>query len=309
MMKRHACYCSLALVALMAWATIGHAALIPVPNGDFETYTSPPGEVSPGWSNAGNLFTDNEVFTRNPNSFVLGWQSNGPADNDDGNHLNSGKWGLQQPRSDTGTGQLFYQRSLPAGTSPPGNLLGAFNGNFIGFINMDDVDGFDQEVQSGVLGNLQAGTYTLKVAVGARANANWNDIQYDTMLVSNPIDTGDLGTAGGTVLGTPATVTMVVLGTQPDTTNIVDLMYTLTVDPSHPNRGDPFAIRIAAHNTFMQQGNPDTGAPINGGTNARFAQANFDNVRLQYIPEPGSLALALGSAMGLVLAARRSRRA
>jgi hypothetical protein len=190
-------------------------------------------------------------------------------------------------------------------------LSGALNGNLIGFMNMDDVDGFDQEVQSVNVANLGAGVYTLKVAVGARAGqSTWNDVKYDIMLVANAINGTDtaankFGSSGGTILGTPATTTMVVLNALPDTTNVQDLTYTLVVPPGDPNIGAPIAVRIAMHNALTQNGVADPGAPPTG-TNARFTQGNFDNVRLEYIPEPGALGLlAVGLAISGVVDTRR----
>jgi len=305
----------LALVGLAAFGMAVDAATIPVPNGDFETPPPDPnvdgdndyatGDISPPWNGDNYLRNTNEAFTR-PSTFVLGWQSNGPADTDDGNPTDDGKFGLQQPRSGTGTNQLYYQRSLPAGTVPTGTLSAPFNGNLIGFANMDDADGLAQEVQSAILGNLEPGkTYILKVALGARANQNWNDINYGISLVANPIN-GDgmnakFGSSGGTVLGTPATTTLQVLGSAPDTTNITDLMYMFTATTS-----DPFAIRITAANALTQNGVPDPGATADP-VNVRFTQANFDNVRLDVIPEPSALVLAgLGALVGGVARRRRA---
>jgi hypothetical protein len=292
-----------ALSATVALPHAASAAMIPVPNGDFETAPPDPnvdgdgtystGDVSPPWNGDNNyLESTNEAFTR-PSTFGLGWQSNGPADTDDGNPIDDGKFGLQQPRSGTGTNQLYYQRSLPAGTFPTGTLLAPFNGNLIGYVNMDDADGLSQEIQSGILGNLTPGMkYILKVAVGARANQNWNDVRYDIALVANPTNGDGInnkhGSSGGTVLGTPASVTMAVLGSMPNTTNIVDLMYMFTATTS-----DPFAIRISAANALMQNGVPDdgtNGGTVPAGTNYRFTQGNWDNVRLECVPEPSSIA-------------------
>jgi hypothetical protein len=310
--KQLACISLAALAALMIALCNSplRAAAIFVPNGDFETAPPDPnvdgdndyttGDVSPPWNGDNNyLESTNEAFT-NPSNFVAGWQSNGPAGE-------NAKYGLQQPRSGTGTNQLFYQRTQPAGTVPTGTLTGAFNGNLIGFINMDDADGFDQEIQSATLGNLSAGTYKLNVAVGARSNQNWNDIKYDIMLVASPTNgdgtNSNFGSSGGTILGTPATTTMAVLGSMPDTTNIQDLQYTLNVPADDANIGAPFAVRILAHNTLKQNGVDDPGILLTP-PNARFTQANFDNVRLDFvpIPEPGTMLLAAfallaGSAM------------
>jgi hypothetical protein len=304
------------IIAVIAFFAIASAptdaAPIAVPNGDFETAPPDPnvdgdntystGDVSPPWNGDNNyLETTNEAFT-NPSTFVTGWQSNGPAGE-------NGKYGLQQPRSGTGTNQLFYQRTQPAGTVPTGTLTGAFNGNLIGFMNMDDADGFNQEIQSAIVGNLEAGTYKLNVAVGARANQNWNDIKYDIMLVANPTNgdgtNANFGSSGGTVLGTPATTTMVVLGTMPDTTNIRDLEYMLSVPLGDPNIGAPIAIRILTQNTLTQNGVED---PIDG--DQRFTQGNFDNVRLDFvaIPEPGTLMLFSMAALFGAAALRRTQR-
>jgi hypothetical protein len=97
---------------------------------------------------------------------------------------------------------------------------------------------------------------------------------------------------------------MVVIGTVPDTTNIQELTYTLDVNSDNPLIGSPIAIRITAQNMLVQNGVPDPNAPPTG-TNARFTQANFDNVRLTYVPEPGSFVLALGCGFALAGATRR----
>jgi PEP-CTERM motif len=222
------------------------------------------------------LGLDDEFYT-SPATFGSGWQSNGPAGT-------NGKFGLQHPDDQ------YYERD---GSH---QLIDPFDGNFIGFVNMDDGDGFDQEIQSGVLGNLTPGMkYILKVAVGARPRTNhdWNDVQYDIMLVSNPTPgdamSGQFGSSGGSILGTPATTILSSpTSNAPDGRSVQDLMYMFTATTS-----DPYAIRIAAHNTLMQDGVPDPNAPGAGGTdNARFTQGNWDNVRLWCVPEPASIALA-----------------
>jgi hypothetical protein len=249
---------------------------------DFEGYASiGDGVATTGWASvlasAGGLITnalpqDDEFYT-NPSRFGFGWQSNGTAG------LN-GKYGLQHPRKTT-------QNDMSA----------PFNGDFIGFVNLDDGDGLSQSIQSAIVGNLVEGIYTLTVAVAARPSASWNDVRYEISLVANPVlaapDNGGLalGSRDGTVLGAPASVTLVsstaVLGS-----NSQDLVYTLKVDasrlidpndPNAPKLGDPFAIRINVYNALEQDGVPDdgtNGGTVAPGTNYRFTQGNFDNVRL-----------------------------
>ena len=236
-------------------------------NADFENYGSIGDGVSnSGWGSfpgaAGGLVVsalsiDDEFYT-NPSTFGSGWQSNGTAG------LNA-KYGLQHPRKTT-------QNDMSA----------PFSGNFIGFVNLDDGDGFAQSIQSAVIDNLAKGTYTLTVAVGARPSGSWNDVKYEISLVANPVlgapDNGGLalGSRDGTVLGTPASVTLVPAGAVLGS-NSQDLVYVLNVDAAHPNLGAPFAIRIEVFNALTQNGVPDEGS---GGTNYRFTQGNFDNVRL-----------------------------
>ena len=283
-----------ALGILLGISAVTHGAPVTVPNGDFEDYEAVTPGSSGGWGSLPSGHTDvtpatlmvNDEFFTNPSNFGSGWQSNGPAGT-------AGKYGLQHP-SDS-----FYERD--AGSH---QLQSPFNGDFIGFMNLDDADGFEQSVQSVVIGSLQPGTYTLQIGVGARANANWNDVKYDISLVADPI-AGGTGTSGGTVLGTPASLTLAPF-VSPRGSNVQDAVYTLALGADDPNIGRDFAIRIDIANTFMQNGVPDPNAPINGGTNARFTQGNFDNVRLDHvIPEPGSVALlAAGAAL---LAVRRRR--
>jgi hypothetical protein len=306
----------LALAVGAAWSATALAVSISVPNGDFETAPPDPnvdgdnnystGDVSPPWNGDNNyLESTNEAFTR-PSTFVAGWQSNGPADIDDGNPVDDGKFGLQQPRSGSGANQLYFQRSLPAGTFPTGTLVGGFNGNLIASVNMDDADGLDQEIQSVTIGNLIPGeTYTLKVAVGVRAGqTSWNDVSYDIMLVANPVNgaggvDNKFGSSGGTILGTPASITLNGLSAVPDGSNIKELTYTYLATTA-----DLFAIRIAAHNAKTQNGAPDPGGAA-VPANYRFTQGNFDNVRLTRTPEPAGFALVTTAALALGCVRRR----
>ena len=96
-------------LAVLAWSAGNsklHAGTIVVPNGGFETPPADPdldgdndystGDISPPWNGDNYLRNTNEAFTR-PSSFVVGWQSNGPADTEDGSPTDDGKFGLQQP--------------------------------------------------------------------------------------------------------------------------------------------------------------------------------------------------------------------
>ena len=280
-----------AAIASLALSGAAWAAPVPVTNFSFEDTTGTT------FGTPANVGTTNEAFT-NPSSFGPGWQLTGQAGT-------NGRYGLQQPRSGTGTNQLYYQRSQPAGTTPPGSLNGPFAGNLIGFINLDDIDGgtAPNYAQSALVGNLQPGTYTLTVAVGARANQNWNDIRYGIGLVSNPTSTGGNGTTAGTFLGTEATTVMMPPSSPPGS-NIRDLVYTLSVPERDALVGAPYAIRITGTNLGTQNGIPNADP-----SNLTFVQANFDNVRLDFaaVPEPSTLGLAL-AATALTLR-RRPRRA
>ncbi len=221
------------------------------------------------------LPTDDEYYT-NPSSYGSGWQSNGAAG------LN-GKYGLQHPKRTT-------QNDMSA----------PFDGDFIGFVNLDDGDGLSQSIQSALVGKLVEGTYTLTVGVGARPSTSWNDVRYEISLVANPAVAAPdnagpaLGSRDGTVLGIPATATLVPATVVLGATN-QDLVYTLTVDANDPNVGAPFAIRIGVFNALQQNGVADDGSN-NGaaapGTNYRFVQGNFDSIRLTIesktlpVPEP-----------------------
>lgn len=285
----------LALFALAIWVGVSRAQTgmhIHVPNGDFEDYTAiGDGTSGTGWGSfpgaannvvADALGLDDEFYTNSPSSFASGWQSNGPAGE-------NGKYGLQHPDDQ------FFERD---GSH---QLVAPFDGDFIGFVNMDDGDGFDQEIQSATIGNLTPGMkYILKVAVGARPRSghDWNDAGYEIMLVANPTDgdgmNSDFGSSGGTILGTPATTILSSpTSNAPDGRAVEDLMYMFTATTS-----DPYAIRIVAHNTLMQDGVPDDGGA--NGDNYRFAQGNWDNVRLWCVPEPASLALVGLAAFGMI---------
>ncbi|MGN6371032.1 MAG: PEP-CTERM sorting domain-containing protein [Phycisphaerae bacterium] len=286
---------------LAAGATAAHAANIPVPNGDFED--------AGGAAFHGTVGGTGEAYTT-PSSFGPGWQLTGEG-GVSGTEANgsSGKYGLQQPRSSDASHD-YYDRSTPVGTDPPGDLSAPFNGNLIGFMNLDNVDNGDPStdtternyVQSGVLGTITEGTYSLTVAVGARPSTSWNDVTYAISLIADPDASSGIGSTGGTILGTPASVTLVP-STATVGSNAQDLNYTLNIAAGDALIGHSFAVRIDAMNPGTQGGvaNADP-------TNFNFTQANFDNVRLDgpaAAPEPASLAAIAGG--GLLLLRRRRR--
>jgi PEP-CTERM motif len=300
-------------------------APIAVPNGNFENWQAigDGGATNAGWASiptgqtpSSNVGRNDEMWTNNPSSFASGWQSNGPA----GLH---GKYGLQQPSN---------AQHVKVEAAEPWTLAAPFNGNFIGFINMAPggtvPDGAQQSIQSGILGNLMAGTYSLTVAFGARrgthgtGNNPWNDYRGTISLVSDPVlgapdpvptsgTVGDpmasgpaLGSRGGMVLGTPASVVMqpsqVPSGSAADLA-LEDLTYMLSVPAGDPNIGKPFAIRIDLENLLVRN---------NGESNpSGFTQGNFDNVRLDFvaIPEPGTIVLFMTALLGIA-ALRNSTR-
>lgn len=264
---------------------LSQAASVIVPNGDFEDYANiGDGTTGAGWSSfpsaAGGSITAaltiNDEFWSNPSSFGSGWQDNGTQPS-------NGKYGLQHPSNS--------QQSHEA----DGTLSAPFQGYFIGFVNLTEGDATGASagsIQSGSLGQLAAGTYTLTLGVGSRASSSWNDLSYSLSLVAGGLTPG-VGSSGGSVLGTPATATIVPTTlTLPDTS--LDLTYTLTVNPGDAVIGEDYAIRLDVANL----GTRDGAASPNGTSD--FTQANFDNVRLDFtpVPEPASLVLlAFGALM------------
>jgi hypothetical protein len=291
-MRRFKVVRAVAMAVPLMGAGIAWGAPVTVVNSNFDDSTG----VT--WGNPADIGTPNEEFT-NPPSFGPGWAVTGPITGTTG-----GRYGLQQPRSGTGTNQHFYNRSSPAGTTPPGTLSAPFNGNLIGFINLDDIDGggpglgtTPNYAQSAVVGNLAPGTYTLQVALGFRAGQNWNDVKYTIGMVAAPSTSGN-GTTGGTALGTHATKTMTLATDGTLGSNIHDLSYVLTVPEGDSSVGLSYAIRIHAQNLGTQNGVPNADP-----NNLTFVQANFDNVRLDFveaIPEPSSLALLGLGALGML---------
>jgi hypothetical protein len=157
--------------------------------------------------------------------------------------------GVQDPN------QTFYG---PFVGPAPGTLPAPFEGRQLGYMNLNDDNASKGQIVSNSVGGLLAGqTYTLNVAVGARATDDWANVMYDI----------GLRTVGGVELGTFTTSTLDPAVATP--TNIADLNYTLNVNA----QAAAFVgqeVRIVIR-----------GSNVGGGPSAPdFVQANFDNVRL-----------------------------
>jgi len=259
-------FCRIVFISLAACCVTAAVLAQPpidVPNGNFENWTAigDGGVTATGWQSVPAGFTPqtnvgrNDEMWSNPGSFGSGWQENLKLRTD-------GKYGLAQPSNGQHT---------KANTSEPYELAVPANGKFIGFANLVETDGAGEsisQVQSGVVGTVQQGTYQLNVAVGARLGAAWEPIEYTISLVSGDLVAGDpamrkFGTSGGTMLGS-ATATLDPPGVA-NTSEWQDLQLLVTVGAGHANLGQSLAIRIDTRNV---------------GNNQLFTQANFDNVRL-----------------------------
>ncbi len=279
-------FCAGTLLALSA----ARANPITIPNGDFEDYTAIPGwsSLPSGYTYGGandEYYHNDESYATHP-SYGSGWQNNGPQSA-------NGKWGLDHPAAS--------QHHRTSATDPIGPLDGAFDGYFIGSVNLEDGDGTAASVQSGILGQLAEGTYTLTFGIGARPSTTWNDVSYSLSLVSDPVlgapaNGGDgYGSESGTVLGTPSDATLIpstaVLGTNDTQT----LTYTLTLTAADAALfGHDYAIRLDMANTGTKNGD--------ASPTSTFTQGNFDNATLDFVavPEPASMLLAGLAGIGLV---------
>lgn len=276
---------SAAVAAIVLFPAVLRAASVSVPNHGFEDYSGiGDGTTGSGWASfpgsaGGSIataLTINDEFWSNPSSFASGWQSNGPQ-------LANGQYGLQHPS--------FAQQPHEGDAS----LSSPMEGYFIGFMNLSTGNGAGHHmgsVQSGALGQLAAGTYTLTIAIGARA-ATWNDLTYSISLVSGGLIAGT-GSSGGTVLGTAASMTVVPTTLVAGAT-MQDLTYQFSLAEGDGLIGSDYAVRIDIENLGTRDG---VASPNGTGD---FTQANFDNVRLDFaaVPEPATLLLFLCGAGGL----------
>jgi hypothetical protein len=289
------------LVHLALAANLAQAAEIPVPNGDFEDYTAVGAWSSLGAAGLPDQLADNgDEFWSNPATFGSGWtQLTG--------RRSDGRWGLQHPN-----GTNHHARNVANVLHGQPNALDGptFSGHFIGFANMDGDDvGSDAtgdqhifEIQSQILGQLQEGVYQASLDIGFRFGASgganpWNDQLYEIALVAGGVAAdGSNGSTGGTVLGTPGSMTLTPsFGAQGLGANQTTVNYQFVVPGGHANLGDDFALRLSFENLGTRGG-----AASPNGIND-FTQANFDNARVSLVPEPTSLALiALSLIAGLV---------
>lgn len=146
------------------------------------------------------------------------------------------------------------------------------------------------------VGQLQAGTYTLNVAVGARSTTASRNIDYSIGLVG--ATSGELGSFAHQIMDPDSAAgNLPLYAPASDQVNIADLTYTFSLAQGDPKIGRNYFIRIRAANTGV------------GGTGA-FTQANFDNVRLDFtpVPEPGSFVL-VASGLGMLGGFRQRRQA
>ena len=294
-----------AVALLLACPAFCSASLIAIPNGNFEDWQDV-GTTSAAWfptpanpplpSQISTIVSPNHwtgEFSSNIGTFGSGWLYTGNAPTSP-----NGQWGLNHP-ADT------YYQNVSDGTAAGRKLIGNFDGEFFGRMNLrtnafpDFPTGY---TQSGILGQLSAsgGGYTVQVGVGVRHQISWDDVNYQVALVADPTPSG-VGSTGGTLLGSPATITLVpttaVFGS-----NTTLLTYNLPLTAGDPLIGHNYAIRITATDPGTMNGVP------NAPGFQSFTQANFDNVKLfdTIVPEPAAT-VTCAAAVAVALLARRKR--
>ena len=250
-----------ALAAMFLSATLLPAAPITVANHSFQL-------PDPGAD--GNVVDEDAYDVANGNPAPSNWTFVNTANDN---------YGQQRPHP-----MNHFTRDTTGGERSP-FTLGGFDEDLIVFANMNTA-GASFQADSDVVGQLEAGTYLLTVALGGRNTGSWNDLDYTIGLV---------GATSG-VLGAPTAVTInpgnadMNTVSSPWTTNaynVVDVTYALDVPVGSGLIGENYSVRITAANSGFHDGVPDTD----------FAQAAIDNVRLDFraIPEPSSLALLMGA--------------
>jgi hypothetical protein len=181
---------SFAVVLCLACPRLTHAVPVTVPNYSFEIGNNPPAE-SPITPNGANTEQVAGMMTETPNA-PQGWT-----------------FTFEQSQGTTGTINNKEGVAIPAeghyGSKPGFNgvtsLPAPFDGNQYLFVNLD----FDAasgpnglpsvaRLDSGTIGILQAGTYTLTLAVGGRNTGSWRNIDYSLGLATIGATPTELGT-------------------------------------------------------------------------------------------------------------------
>jgi hypothetical protein len=201
---------------------------------------------------------------------------------------------LSSPGSYTGEG------SYPAGTTPGnpipdwtltsdqagiqnGQTSGLYGGADSGLVGndfaYDDGTAYFYQVLSGAGSTIEAGTYTLTVALGQRPD--------------QPDAGGIISLANAADLSAPLATSGIVGATSDGAGTFTDYSIQLVVPTGSALLGDTLAIELAGANAKGQDGNP--------------GNDDFDNVRLDFAaaPEPSTYAMMIGGALMLGLAMRR----
>src|SRR5688500_8749692 len=157
------------------------AASVTIPNFSFETGNLPPAN-SPITPNGTDAEQFDGMMTETPDS-PSGWQflfEANPA------ATANGLWGTQIPRAN-GTANNNFYGSKP-GFNGVTSLPATFDGIQFACINLNNDPSSAggstiARADSGPIATLEAGTYTLTVAVGARSTTAWRNIDYSIGLV------------------------------------------------------------------------------------------------------------------------------
>lgn len=172
--------------------------------------------------------------------------------------------------------------SFPGTSGSPGLISGGDSTQLV-YNYMGSPGGFGGRIFAGTQNGdtLQAGTYTLKVAVGN--DQNWTGGEAY-------LDLGTYNGASGD--GNGYMSEKHVLAASIPGGSMTTFQTQLIVSGSDPQIGNPILISLHAVN------NKGSGAAV----------VCFDNVRLDYVPEPGTMALVASGLLGLLCYAWRKRR-